>query len=299
MNEKARAFQGMFPPIATPFVDDQVALDHLRENLARWNETDLAGYVVVGSNGENVLLDDKEKAAVVRAARDAIPADKTLIVGTGAQSTRATIAATRRAADLGADGALVITPSYYRSAMTDEAFIRHYSALADASPIPILIYNVSKFTGVVISPATVAELAAHPRIVGIKDSDGNVAQLIDLVRLCPPDFHVLVGNAPAYFSGLGVGAVGGILALANVAPRECVTIKRLCDEGRWDEARAIHFRLLPVGRAVTSQFGIGGFKAALDLLGYYGGPPRSPLAYPRPEVVEEIRRILIEAGLLT
>ncbi len=292
-------FEGVFPPISTPFTDDEVAHDKLAENIARWNRTGLAGYVVLGSNGENVYLSEEEKKGVIRTAREAIPSGKSLIVGTGRESTRLTIESTRRAADLGADGALVVTPSYYKGQMTTEALYRHYVSVADASSIPILVYNVPKFTGLNIAPALAARLGEHPQIAGMKDSAGNIGQLIEIIRLAAADFEVLVGNAPTYFSALGVGAVGAVLALANVAPRECVAIKELFDRGELDEARALHFRLMPVGRAVTSQFGIGGLKAALDLLGYYGGQPRPPLFYPNSEEVEEIRGILRRAELLS
>lgn len=292
-------FEGVFPPIPTPFTDGEVAHDKLTENIARWNQTRLAGYVVLGSNGENVYLSEAEKRAVIATSRKAIPDDKLFVVGTGGESTRLTIESTQTAADLGADGALVVTPSYYQGQMTPEALYRHYVSIADASPIPVLVYNVPKFTGLNVAPTLVARLAEHPRIMGIKDSAGNIGQLIEIIRLAPPDFEVLVGNAPTYYSALGVGAVGAILALANVAPRECVAIKELFEQGRLDEARALHFKLMPVGRAVTSQFGIGGLKAALDLLGYYGGSPRSPLFYPSSEEVEEIRSILRQAELLT
>jgi 4-hydroxy-2-oxoglutarate aldolase len=292
-------FEGVFPPIPTPFADGEVARDRLSENIAQWNQTGLAGYVVLGSNGENVYLSEAEKRVVMVTAREAIPDDKLFIVGTGRESTKLTIESTQAAADSGADGALVVTPSYYKGQMTSEALYRHYVSVADVSPIPILVYNVPKFTGLNIAPTLVARLAEHPRIVGIKDSAGNIGQLIETIRLAAPDFEVLVGNAPTYYSALGVGAVGAILALANVAPRECVAIQELFEQSRFDEARVLHFMLMPVGRAVTSQFGIGGLKAALDLLGYYGGNPRSPLLYPSPEEVEEIRGILRQAEVLT
>jgi len=290
-------FEGVFPPIPTPFVDGEVAHDRLSENIAKWNQTGLAGYVVLGSNGENIYLSEAEKRAVIVSAREAIPSNKLLIVGTGCESTKLTIESTWTAADLGADGVLIVTPSYYKGQMTSEALYRHYISVAEASPIPIVTYNVPKFTGLNIAPTLVARLAEHPKIVGIKDSAGDIGQLIEIIRLAPQGFEVLVGNAPAYYSALGVGAMGAILAVANVAPRECVSIKELFDQGKLDEARALHFKLMPVGRAVTSQFGIGGLKAALDLLDYYGGNPRSPLFYPSPEEVEEIHCILRQAEL--
>ncbi|HHX65599.1 MAG TPA: dihydrodipicolinate synthase family protein [Chloroflexi bacterium] len=290
---------GVYPPIATPFdADGRLDAAALADNVACWNETGLDGYVVAGSNGENVLLDADEVVEAVRVVRRAALPDQRVIAGTGLQSTAATIRLTRAAAEAGADTVLVLTPSFYSGEMTPAAFIAHYQAVADASPVPVLLYNVPKFTHVNISPATVAQLAGHENIVGIKDSAGDIAQIIEFLRLCPPEFSVILGNGPAFLSGLQAGAVGGILALANVAPRECVAIHRLLSEGRVDEARKIHFRMMPVGRAVTSQFGIAGLKAALDILGYYGGPPRRPLLPADDATHASIRNILSEAGLL-
>jgi len=170
--------------------------------------------------------------------------------------------------------------------------------VADASPIPILVYNVPQNTHLNIAPETVARLARHERIVGLKDSAGNIGQIVDLIRLCPPDFDVLIGNAPAFLAGLQAGAVGGILALANVAPRECVSIWELAGQGKLAEARELHSRLMPVGRAVTTGYGVPGLKAAMDLLGYYGGAPRPPLQPVTETVRETLRKTLAEAGLL-
>lgn len=227
-------FEGVFPPIPTPFVDGEVAHDRLSENIAKWNQTGLAGYVVLGSNGENIYLSEAEKRAVIVTAREAIPSHKLLIVGTGRESTKLTIESTWTAADLGADGVLIVTPSCYKGQMTSEALYRHYISVAEASPIPIVIYNVPKFAGLNIAATLVARLAEHPKMVGIKDSAGDIDQLIDIIRLAPQDFEVLVGNAPAYYSALGVGAMGAILAVANVAPKECVAIKELFDQGKLD-----------------------------------------------------------------
>jgi len=204
-------FEGVFPPIPTPFVDGEVAHDKLSENIVKWNQTGPAGYVVLGSNGENIYLSEAEKRAVIVTAREAIPSNKLLIVGTGRESTKLTIESTWTAADLGADGVLIVTPSYYKGQMTSEALYRHYISVAEASPIPIVIYNVPKFTGLNIAATLVARLAEHPKIVGIKDSAGDIDQLVDIIRLAPQDFEVLVGNAPAYYSALGVGAMGAIL----------------------------------------------------------------------------------------
>jgi 4-hydroxy-2-oxoglutarate aldolase len=292
-------FEGVYPPIPTSFVNGEVARDKLAENLARWNQTGLAGYVVLGSNGETVYLNEAERAAVLSTARQATPRDKLLIVGTGAESTRATIERTRTAAEAGADAALVITPCYYKSQMTVEALRRHYFALADASPIPILLYNVPKFTGLDLSAETVLELAQHPNIAGIKDSGGNVAKLGAIIRAAPDHFEVLAGSGGFFYPALVLGAVGGVLALANVAPNPCCQIYHAVREGQHGQAQELQLQMIPLNAAVTARFGIPGLKAALDLLGYYGGEPRSPLSPPGSDQVEEIRRVLKEAGLLT
>lgn len=290
---------GVYPPIATPFDDDgQLDLDALRANIQKWDTTGLSGYVVAGSNGESALLEDDEIVAAVEIVRQAAVAERTIIAGVGRQSTSATIALAKATADAGSEVALVMTPSFYSGQMTREALAAHYWAIADASPVPVLIYNVPKFTHLNIPAATVAHIAQHENVVGIKDSAGDIAQIIELVRLCPEGFDILIGNGPAFLSGLQAGASGGILAVANVAPRECVRIQELVRAGKHGEARAIHMRTIPIGRAVTSQFGVPGLKAALDELGYLGGAPRPPLLPATDEARQAIRGMLIEAGLV-
>ena len=292
--------KGVYPPIATPF-DDQGRLhtEALAANIRKWEDTGLNGYVVAGSNGEGALLEPEEIVQALRTVRRAASADKLVIAGTGCQSTAATIRLTQAAAEAGADAALVMPPYFYTSQMTEAALLRHYEAVANASPIPILIYNVPQYTHLNIAPETVARLAQHEKIVGLKDSAGNIGQVVDLIRLCPPDFEVLIGNAPAFLAGLQAGAGGGILALANVAPRECVSIWQWALQGRFNEARELHARLMPLARAVTTGYGVPGLKAAMDLLGYYGGPPRPPLLPAAEAVRESLHKILIEAGLLS
>jgi 4-hydroxy-2-oxoglutarate aldolase len=299
MAEPQISLKGVFPPIPTPF-DDQGRVDHqaLRDNLDRWNQHDLAGYVVLGSNGEAVYLTEDEKILVWETARDAVPSGKLLIAGTGCESTQETIALTQTAASAGADAALVVTPHYYSGKMTPSGLLRHYAELAAASPIPVMIYNVPKFTHVDLDAATVAQASHHANIVGIKDSSGNVAKLSDVVRLAEPGFQVLAGAGGVFFSGLTMGAVGGILALANVAPRESIDIQRLHDAGHWDEAAELQRQMLPVNAAVTTVYGIAGLKAALDMLGYYGGPVRSPLLDLDQKGKSALRQTMLEAGLL-
>ncbi|HSJ57815.1 MAG TPA: dihydrodipicolinate synthase family protein [Anaerolineae bacterium] len=290
---------GVFPPIPTPFGEDgEVAYGALAENLARWNAYELRGYIVLGSNGEGVLLDPEEKSRVWEAARRAIAPGRLMIAGTGGESTRGTIATTRRAADAGADAALVVTPSYYKGKMNAAALVAHYRAVADASPIPIMIYNLPGNTGVNVDAATVARIAEHPNVIGIKDTGGNITQLAETVHLAPATFQVLAGSANFLLAALAVGAVGGVLALANVAPDRSLELRRLFLEGRMEEAGALQRSVLALNAAVTSRFGIAGLKAALDMLGYYGGPVRSPLLPLTEAERATVRDIVRDAGLV-
>ena len=299
MTTKAISLTGVFPPIPTPFDGEgRLHLAALADNLQRWNEYRLAGYVVLGSNGEAVYLTEEEKVLVWKAARAAIPSTKLMIAGTGCESTQETIRLTGLAADAGAEAALVVTPHYFSGQMTRESLLHHYRTVADASPIPVLVYNVPKFTNVDMDAATIAEASSHPNIAGVKDSSGNIAKLADVVRLAGPGFQVLAGTGGFFFAGLTLGAVGGVLALANVAPQESVHIYELYKAGEWDKAADLQRRMLPVNAAVTGRFGIPGLKAALDLLGYYGGPVRSPLPDLSVSEKDIVRDILAEAGLL-
>jgi len=296
---KSLSLHGIFPPIPTPFdARGDVALGALADNIERWNQYDLAGYVVLGSNGEAVYLTEQEKVRVWETARRAIPSDKLMVAGTGCESTRETIALTRLAAEAGADVALLVTPNYFDGKMTPDALVHHYQAVADASPIPVVMYNVPKFTHVDMDAATIARAAQHPNVVGVKDSGGNIAKLADVVRLAGPDFQVLAGTAGFFFAGLALGAVGGVLALAVVAPQQAIDIQRLFEAGRWDEAAELQRRMIPVNAAVTARFGIAGLKVALDVLGYCGGPVRSPLLGLGEEERAVLRGVLVEGGVL-
>jgi len=275
---------GVFAPIPTPFDDrDRVDTARLRTALARWVRRPLTGFVVLGSNGEAVLMDDFEADQVIISAREAIPGDRRFIVGTGRESTQAAIRASRRAAEHGADAVLVRTPAFFKSQMTSDAFVRHYTAVADASPVPVLLYNFTALTGVNLLPAAVARLATHPNIIGMKESGGDVAQIADLVSGTPDDFNVLAGTTATFFAALAVGATGGVLALACVVPGACMHLFELTQAGRRDEALALQRQLVPLARLLGPTYGVPGLKAALNLLGYDVGAPRPPLA-PVPDI---------------
>jgi 4-hydroxy-2-oxoglutarate aldolase len=299
---------GVYPPIPTPFdASGNVAYDALRENIEQWNAYELSGYVVLGSNGEAALLETEEKVRLLQAARQAIPETKLLIAGTGCESTRETIALTRQAAEVGADAALVIAPSFYDGQMTHTALVRHYCAVADASPVPVLLYNMPKYTHVDMAATTIARAAEHPNVIGIKDSSGNITKLADIVRLTGgvpksrgslPDFQVLAGSAGFLYPALAVGAVGGVVALANIAPQQCINIWRWFTSGWWDQAADTQRQMVPVNTAVTATYGVPGLKAALDMLGYYGGPVRAPLLDLGENEREALKQILADGRLL-
>ncbi len=286
------------PPVTTPFVSGEVAYDKLSENIKRWNKTGLSGYVVMGSNGESAYLTRDEKLKLVETTKKNLSTGMSLLAGTGSDSIRETIALSNDAADRGADYALVLTPSFYKGQMNGAAFVRYFTEVADNTKIPIVIYNVPKFTGVDIQADAVSELARHGNVVGLKNSSENAAQTAEIIACVPNDFSVLVGTASVLYPGLTAGAAGGILALANIAPEECVELQRLHDAGRHADASTLQKKLIPVNKAVTSKYGVPGLKAAMDMLGYFGGEPRSPLAPLGDREREDLKSILKTAGLL-
>jgi len=283
---------GVMPPIATPFQNGELALDKLKENFRKWNKTGLSGYLVLGSNGEAVYLNEKERINVIEVSRESIPKSKIMMVGTGMESTQETIRFTNVASKMGADCALVVTPSYFKGSMKPQVLYDHFIAVAESSRIGILAYNVPQFTGINMDPEWIARLSEHPNIIGVKDSSGNIGQLSEIVHLSQKRFTVFVGSAPVFFPALCVGAAGGILAIANVIPKECVQIQALFAGRKFDDARVLQSRLTPLAKAVTTIYGIGGLKMAMDLAGYFGGNPRPPLKRPGQEVEEELKRLL-------
>lgn len=287
-------FAGVFPPMATPFNGGgQVDPAALRANVTRWIERGVRGVVALGSNGEAPLLDEDESDVMIEAARAAVPRDRLLLAGTGRESTRATIDASRRAQTLGADAVLVRTPSYFKPRMTPDVFVHHYTHVADALEIPVLLYNYPAVTGVTFTPDTVGRLAQHPNIVGIKETStdaGQIAAYVDATR--GQDFAVLAGSAPAFYPALTLGAIGGILAVCCVVPRACVALFDAFTREDHGAARELQRRIVPLAQAVTSGHGVPGLKVAMELAGYAGGPPRHPLLPASPEARDAIAALL-------
>jgi len=291
--------RGIYAPIPTPFEVGEVSLKHLRANLERWGRTRLAGLVVLGTNGEACLLDEDEKVETIAFVCEHAPVHLTVMAGTGQESTRATIRLTRKAAQMGAKAALVLNPHYYKGSMTEEALRRHYWEVADASPIPVLLYNMPRNTGLNMSAALAVRLAEHPNIVGIKDSSGDVVQMAQVVAGAKAGFTVFAGSGSFLLPALSVGAVGGTLAVANVIADTCAEIQSLFEAGRIAEAADLQRRIIPLNAAVTARWGVAGLKAAMDLSGYWGGLPRPPLLPVGDEERKEIARLLQPFLLLT
>ena len=293
------SLSGCFSPIPTPFdVKGRVDHDHLALNLEKWQKTPLAGSVVLGSNGEAVLLTTEEKIAVWKTAGEVIRPGHLFIAGAGCEATGRTIELTEKAAALGAHAAMVVTPHYYKGKMDHRALVRHYTAIADRSPIPIILYNAPASTGVDMTAETIIELAGHPRIIGLKESSGNVVKMGEVVFQRGHEFQVLAGSGSFLLPALTMGAVGGIMALAAVAPRALAGILADFQKGDLKKAREAQLRLIAANAAVTSRFGVAGLKAALDRIGIYGGPVRPPLRPLDRDQETVLEKILQEAGIL-
>lgn len=269
---------GVFAPLTTPFAaDGSLAVDRLRENIARYNETPLAGYAMNGSTSESVLLLWSEVYRVWETAKKYAAPGKILIAGTGAESTAETIEHTARAAELSFDAALVRTPSFYKPAINDDMLAEHYMRVADAARIPVLIYSVPVFTHVTVEASLIARVSKHPNIIGMKDSSGNVEGVAKIIAAAPKSFRTLVGSASTFYESLERGAYGAILAVADALPEMCCEIWQSFQNGRPDRARELQQKLTAAGKMFGPQYGIAGLKYALDRRGYYGGPARPPL----------------------
>lgn len=296
MSRAVESLRGILLPITTPFAaDEEIDSKGLQANLRFWNATGIVGYVVLGSTGERVNLDERECQEVIETARAAVPRELSFIVGAGQEGRRGTVNEIKRAAAAGADAVLVITPHFYRAAITQTALVEHYLAVADSSPVPVLLYSMPDLTGVRIEPETAAQLSQHPNIIGIKDSSAEVAKLRQTLQLTPADFAVLTGNGTVLAEALGAGARGGILAVACVATAMCVAIFRAVESGDFERAATLQLGLTPLAKAVTTRFGIGGLKAALEMQGLAGGAVRAPLMGRTDLERQEIRSCLLAA----
>jgi 4-hydroxy-2-oxoglutarate aldolase len=284
--------QGIFPPIATPFdAEGNLYKSKVKHNVEKWNQAALSGYVVCGSTGESVYLTTEEKIQLWEWVAEYTAPGRLLLAGTGMESVRETVALTRRAAGIGYQAAMVRTPHYYKNMLNrGDAQALYFRAVADQSPIPIMIYNWPQATGVDIPAETVAALSEHPNIVAVKESSGNIEKVMQMIRTVKPGFQVLVGSAPTLAPSLAVGAVGAVLAFANAAPYAAIAVWEAHRTREFDAAMDWQRRMSRAAVLVTTTYGIPGLKYAMDLMGFYGGPPRLPLVPPSPAAKLEIEK---------
>jgi 4-hydroxy-2-oxoglutarate aldolase len=271
--------QGIYPPIATPFdYKGDLYKTKVQHNVEKWNQTGLSGYVVCGSTGESVYLTAEEKITLWEWVAQYADSKKLLIAGTGVESVRETVQLTNRAADIGYKAAMVRTPHYYKSLLNrTDAQTLYFRSVADQAKIPLMIYNWPQATGLDISPEAVAQLSEHPNIIAIKESSGNLEKVMQMIREVKPGFQVLVGSAPTLAPSFAAGAAGAVLAFANAAPYACITIWEAHRTRDTEAAMDWQGRITRAAQLVTTKYGIPGLKHAMDLNGYYGGPPRLPL----------------------
>jgi 4-hydroxy-2-oxoglutarate aldolase len=288
--------QGVFPPVPTPFDETtgEIDLRALSGNIVRLLRAPIVGVLVLGSNGEAGLLEESEAEAIVAAARDCVPADRTLLVGTGRESTRATIAACVRAAANGADVVLVRAPSFFKNQMTHDALVAHYRAVADASPVPVMLYNVPGMAGFSLTLPMVRALAVHPNVIGMKETSNDLERLGQFAAIADKGFDVLTGWAPVAHPAAVAGARGAIIAVANVLPDVCTELWSLATSGHHQQALALQRRITPIAQLVSSLHGVAGLKCALDEIGAYGGPVRAPLLNVSAGVAADIREALVQ-----
>lgn len=269
---------GVLAPVVTTFAPDgEVDAAGFASNIGAHLAAGLCGIVVTGSTGEAALLDDSERNKLVETARRVVPSDRTLLVGTGAESTRAAIARTKAAAERGADGVLVVAPHYYANAMTSEALLEHYERVADSSPVPVLLYTIPKYMHFALPADVVSRLAGHENIVGMKDSSGDATLFNGYLESQSDTFRVLTGSGVFFADALSMGAYGAILAVSLFAPQRSLDVFHLHASGSVSDARAAQTALTPVAGQIVSTLGIAGVKAALDHVGLTGGIPRPPL----------------------
>lgn len=285
--------RGILLPTTTPFTEtEELDLDALAGNIRKWRAAGISGFVLLGSTGERVHLEESEYLRTLEVARNEIPEDGAFIAGVGQHSTRGTIAEIKKAVQCGADSVLVLTPHYYRSAITQDALVDHYRAVADASAVPVLLYSMPALTGIKIEPETIARLSESQNIIGVKDSSNDVDGFAQTVKLCPPEFAVLTGNGTVLLDALHAGATGAILAVGCVVPEVCLELFNAFHRDDQQHASSLQTKLTPLATAVTARYGIGGLKAALDLAGYHGGSVRAPLRPPDSNARAEIAHLV-------
>lgn len=291
-----KKLSGIAAPISTPFVNGEVAYDQLRSNIQKYSQTALAGFFALGSNGESMFLTDSEKLKVLEVVLQEKADHQIVMAGTGYESTQQTISFSNQVAEMGADFVSILTPSYFKKRLTDDAMIGYYTDVADGVPVPVIAYNAPGFTGMTLTPKVVEVISRHPNVIGMKDtSKGNMSTYISAAG---DDFDILSGTVSTLFESILLGAKGGVVSLANAFPAPCCELYDACKAVDLDKARRLHYMLIKLNKSVSGSFGVAGVKYAAEVAGYHGGDPRKPLLPITEEGRHSIRKAIEAAGVM-
>ena len=292
----SKKLSGIAAPISTPFVNQEVSYGKLKSNIQQYSKTGLAGFFALGSNGESMFLTESEKLKVLEVVLQEKAEHQIVMAGAGYESTQQTISFSNQVAEMGADFVSILTPSYFKKRLTDEAMIGYYTEVADAVPVPVIAYNAPGFTGMTLTPKVVEVISRHPNVIGMKDtSKGNMSTYLSAAG---NDFDVLSGSVSTLFESMLLGAKGGVVSLANAFPAPCCELYEACKAVDLDKARRLHYMLIKLNKSVSGSFGVAGVKYASEVAGYHGGDPRKPLLPITAEGRQSIRKAIEEAGLL-
>lgn len=288
---------GVIAPISTPFIDGYVTYEKLKQNVRRYAKTEISGFFVLGSNGENPALDELERLKVLETIMNSRSTEQTIIAGTAFESTQLAIHFARKLADMGADFISVLTPSYYKKALSDEAQIGHFQRIADAIPVPVVIYNVPGHTGITLSTKVIEQLSRHPNIAAMKD--GAPGMFPHYLQYAGDDFSIISGTIDSLLPAMMIGAVGGVISLANSFPEACCELYNLLMRGDLSKAKELYRRLLKLNRSISGTYGVAGVKVAMELNGFFGGDPRLPLLPLDQMQKKNLAKAVEESGVLS
>jgi len=294
MEEK---LSGVFAPMATPFKEDRILFDGLIKNVEKMNKSGLRGYFVLGTNGEYKSLSVAERIEVLKIVADHRSPDKVLMAGTGMESTKETIDVTLKAAEIGADMVSLLMPHFFAKRMDDDVLTDYVLDVAEASPVPVVLYNnPSVAAGVTISPEVIKRVSGHTNIIGLKDSSkGNFKRYIEAAE---EGFYVMAGSANFFLDVLIAGGYGGVLSLANVFPDACAKLYKIFKDGKLEEAKKLNDKLVSLNKEVSGSYGVAGVKAAMDLAGFTGGDPRRPIKALTESQKDDLKKKLVEKGFI-
>ena len=280
----------------TCFINEEVAYDKIRVNIEKYEETEIRGYFPLGSNGEFRSLTDEESLRIVDVYSKSKGKNKVLMAGVARESAKATIEFTKKVADLGAEFATILPPSYFVNAMKDDVLIKYYCYVADLSPIPVVLYNAPKFAqNLLLSPRVITEVASHPNIAAMKDTSSEDISIYTKAVPAGADFYIMAGTIEKFFKGLNVGAIGGVLSIANYLPKLCCDLNQLFVDGKIDEAAKLDEYLRALSSNAAGKSGVAGVKAAMDVVGYFGGDPRLPVPPLGDQQKAELKDVLQKA----